>query len=214
MSGNCFAMTVGVQTTGIGTWEFSVYFSVNEDLCNCKNQERLFSAAGVYHDPTQQRLFIDSSIKRLEAVLLHSGNIYPSISLAYSLQMKEDHENVKQLLIKISYAQFKWYVCGDFKMVEFLLGLQSGFTKYSCFGFCGIVELTVSTRKFHWLTCDELTPGMYNVIRESLVSREQVLMPPLYIKLSLVQQFVKALASEVFQETRLMFPRLSDCCMQ
>ena len=52
---------------------------------------------------------------------------------------------------------------------------------------------------------------MYNVIREPLVSREKVLLPPLHIKLSLVEQFVKALDfKEVFQEIRSMFPRLSD----
>ena len=53
---------------------------------------------------------------------------------------------------------------------------------------------------------------MYNVIREPLVSREKVLLPPLYIKLGLVKQFVKALdcKGKVFQEIRLMFPRLSD----
>ena len=52
---------------------------------------------------------------------------------------------------------------------------------------------------------------MYNVIRESLVSREKVLLPPLHIKLGPVKQFVKALDfEEVFQEIRSMFPRLSD----
>ena len=52
---------------------------------------------------------------------------------------------------------------------------------------------------------------MYNVIREPLVSREKVLLPPLYIKLGLVKQFIKALDfEEVFQEICLMFPRLSD----
>ena len=45
-----------------------------------------------------------------------------------------------------------------------------------------------------------------------LVSREKVLLPPLHIKLGLVKQFVKALGfeGEIFQEIRLMFPRLSD----
>ena len=27
--------------------------------------------------------------------------------------MKEDYENIKQMLIKINYAWFKWNVCGD-----------------------------------------------------------------------------------------------------
>ena len=86
--------------------EFSVYFDVIENLCYCKDVEGLFRAV---------------------------GNVYPSIPLAYSLQMKEDYENVKQLLIKINYAQFKWYVCGDFKMLGFLLCLQGEYTKYFCF---------------------------------------------------------------------------------
>ena len=127
-------------------------------------------------------------------MLLHNGNIYPAIPLAYSLQMKEDYENVKQLLIKINCAQFKWYVCGDFKMLGSLLGLQGGYTKYSCFlclwnsradgEYC---------QKIHWATREELTPGMYNIIREPRISREKVLLPPLHIKLGLVKQFVKAL---------------------
>ena len=87
--------------------EFSVYFDVIEDLCYCKDVEGLFSAVGINYDPTQWRLFIESSTKSLKAVLLHNGNIYPSIPLAYSLQMKEDYENVKQLFIKINYGQFK-----------------------------------------------------------------------------------------------------------
>ena len=53
----------------------------------------------------------------------------------------------------------------------------------------------------HRPTREELTPGMYNVIREPLVSREKVLLPPLHIKLGLVKQFVKAFDfEEVFQE--------------
>ena len=64
----------------------------------------------------------------------------------------------------------------------------------------------------HWPTWEELTPEMYNVIRELLVSREKILLPPLHIKLGLVKQFVKALdfEGEVFQEIRLIFPRQSD----
>ena len=99
--------------------EFSVYFDVFEDICYCKDAEGLFRAVGIYHIPTQWRLFIDNSTKSLQAVLLHNGNTFPSIPLAYSMQMKENYENVKQLLIKINYAQFKWYVCDDFKILIF-----------------------------------------------------------------------------------------------
>ena len=66
--------------------------------------------------------------------------------------------------------------------------------------------------KTHWPTREELTPGMYYVIRELFVSREKVLLPPLHIKLGLVKQFVKALGfeGEFFQDIRSMFFRLSD----
>ena len=47
--------------------------------------------------------------------------------------MKEDYINVKILLNKIGYENFKGEVCGDFKMLEFPLGLQQGFTEYSCY---------------------------------------------------------------------------------
>ena len=182
--------------------EFFVYFDVIEDLCYCKDVEGLFSAVGIDHGPTQWRLFIDSSTKSLKAVLLHNGNIYPLIPLAYSLQMKEDYENVNQLLNKINYAQFKWYVCGDFKILGILLGLQSEYTKYSCF-LCLWNSRADGEHygKMHWPTREELTPGLYNVIREPPVSREKVLLPPLHIKLGLVKQFVKALGfKEVFKK--------------
>ena len=162
-------------------------------------------------DPTQWWLFIDSSTKSLKAVLLYKGNIYLSIPLAYSLQMKEDYENVKQLLIKINYAQFKWYVCDEFKILGVLLGLHSGYTKYSCFLCLWNSRANGEHyKKMHWPTQEELTSGMCNVIREPLVSQEKVL-PPLHIKLGLVKQFVKALDfEEVFQEIHSMFPRLSN----
>ena len=127
--------------------------------------------------------------------------------------MKEGYENVKQLLIKINYAQFKWYVCRDFKMLGFLPGLQSGYTKYSCF-LCLWNSRADGEHyeKIYWPTLQELTPGMYNVIREPLISRKKVLLPPLHIKLDLVKQLVKALdfKGEAFQEIRSMFSRLSE----
>ena len=129
--------------------EFSVYFDVIEDLCYCKDVEGLFRAVEIDHDPTQWRFFIDSSTKSLKAVLLHNGNIYPSIPLSYSLQMKKDYENVKQLLIKINYAQFKWYVCGDFKLLGFCGVCRVDTQNTLAFCACEIVELMVSTtRKF------------------------------------------------------------------
>ena len=45
---------------------------------------------------------------------------------------------------------------------------------------------------------------MYNVIREPLVSQENILLPPFHIELGQVKQLVKALnfEPEIFQEIR------------
>ena len=79
------------------------------------------------------RLLIDSSKKSLKTVLLHNGNVYPSIPIARSVRMKKDRVSVKILFELIRYNNHNWDVCEDFKMIAFLLGLQGGYTKHSCF---------------------------------------------------------------------------------
>ena len=88
---------------------------------------------GLEHRPNEWRLFIDSSVLSLKAVLLHNGNKLPSLPLAYSSHMKENYENVQKLHYYIEYEKWESDLCGDFKMIGFLLGLQGGYTKYSCF---------------------------------------------------------------------------------
>jgi len=56
--------------------------------------------------------------KSRKAVLLHNENKYSSIPLACSIQIK-GNKNFKKLLLKTNYAEFDWYVCGDFKMLGF-----------------------------------------------------------------------------------------------
>ncbi|KAL4718315.1 hypothetical protein ACJJTC_009937 [Scirpophaga incertulas] len=74
------------------------------------------------------RLFIDSSKSSLKAVLLHNGNMKPSIPVAYSVSMKETYDNLGAVLRAIKYEDFKWQICGDLKVIAILMGLQGGFT--------------------------------------------------------------------------------------
>ena len=46
---------------------------------------------------------------------------------------KEDYAKVKYLLEKNKYSEHAWDLCGDFKMLGFLLGLQGGYTKHLYF---------------------------------------------------------------------------------
>ena len=112
-------------------------------LCYCTNIQGLFQEIGISYLPSDWRLFIDSSKRNLKAVLLYNGNVYPSIPIAHSVQMKEDRESLEILLELIQYNDHNWDVCGDFKMIVFLLRLQGGYTKHDgrlvfCVG--GIVE--------------------------------------------------------------------------
>jgi len=61
---------------------------------------------GNQHDPTEWRLYIDSSKISLKAVFLHNGNKFPSVSLAHAANMKESYENMKLLLDKIQYEKY------------------------------------------------------------------------------------------------------------
>ena len=78
-------------------------------------------------------MFNDSLKVSLKVVLLHDRNKFPSVPLAPAANMKESYESMKLLLGKIKYDEFKWKLCGDLTVVEPLIGMQFGYTKYCCF---------------------------------------------------------------------------------
>ena len=133
--------------------------------------------------------------------------------MGHSVHMKERYENVKTLLNIIEYTSHIWELCGDFKMLAFLLGQQGGYSKYSCF-LC-LWNSRADDQHYsrqQWPLRKELTPGAHNVIRQPLVLREKILLPTLHIKLGLAKQFVKALKSdsEAFKHVQAMFAKLSE----
>ncbi|QQP53796.1 Uncharacterized protein FKW44_006400, partial [Caligus rogercresseyi] len=150
------------------------------------------------------RLFIDSSKRSLKF------RLNPSCALHNS---QREYEVVKYVLDKIQYEQHKWIICVDLKMVNFLLGQQSGFTKYPCF----ICMWDSRDRVQHyvkkeWPVRDQLVPGARNIIHEPLVDREKILIPPLHLKLGLMKQFTRALDKDgrCFNYLGRAFPRLTS----
>ena len=85
------------------------------------------------HNPADWRLFIDSSKTSLKAVLLHNGNIQPSIPVGYSILRKETYNTMKILLDLLEYPKYTCKICSDLKVVSLLLELQLGYTKHMCF---------------------------------------------------------------------------------
>ena len=47
--------------------------------------------------------------------------------------MKEDYNTISLVLEKVKYHEHHWVICVDLKMEIFLLGQQSGYTKFPCF---------------------------------------------------------------------------------
>ena len=102
---------------------------------------------------------------------------------------------VKYLLEKIRYDQYEWDICVDLKMVNFLLGQQSGFSKYLCF-LCmwHSMDRAQHYTKKDWPLRGELVPCRAgSIINNPMMDRYRILIPPLHIKLGLIKQFTKAL---------------------
>ena len=113
------------------------------------------------------------------------------------MHAKESYCEVKTVLSLLDYDQHRWVICVDLKIVHFLLGQQAGYTKYPCF----LCYWDSRARDKHWAQNDwrireHLLVGEQNIVNEALVSRDKIIFPPLYIKLGLMKQFVKALNKE------------------
>jgi hypothetical protein len=200
--------------------QFSDCYKVadNDQLVVCNDISNLFSEMDVCYSDSEWRLFIDSSKVSLKAVLLHNGNIYPSIPVGYSTHMKETYDNVKYLLENLKYVEHEWDVIADFKMIGFLRGLQGGYTRHMCYLCLWDSRAdAVHYKQKVWPSRTEHKIGSHNINHEELIPIHKVLLPPLHITLGLFKQLVKAMfkfRSAAYEAIRNMFPELSDAKVQ
>ena len=124
--------------------------------------------------------------------------------------LKKKYEPVKQVLECIKYNQHKSKICVILKMVNFLLGQQSGYTKHLCF-FC----LWDSRDKAnHWVKKDwelriTLRAGDKNIITRCTQRQDNT--PPSTYKVGTYHELVKPLDKngECFKHICQSFPGLS-----
>lgn len=194
---------------------FRPYFSHDGSLVFCNNIKGLISEFNcINYNPDDWRLFLDSSTQSFKAVLLHNGNKYASLPVAYSRSLKESYNDLQLLLTKLNYDEHNWQICGDLKIITILLGQQNGFVKFPCF----LCEWDSRDRANHyvkkvWTARQTLTPGSKNVLHDPLVNTTKILLPPLHIKLGLIKQFIKAMKlndSDAFNHIFIKFPNLSQ----
>ncbi|KAG7156179.1 hypothetical protein Hamer_G028999 [Homarus americanus] len=72
---------------------------------------------GISYNISEWRLFIDSSKRSLEAVLLFNGNQVASVPVGHSVQMDENYNNMEYLLTALKYKDHNWKICGDLKVI-------------------------------------------------------------------------------------------------
>jgi hypothetical protein len=84
--------------------DFEQFFITQGELSACKNIEGLMAAMKIIYNLKEWQLFIDSSMHSLKLVLLHKGNILPSIPVAYAVHKKETYENMKEILSCMNYT--------------------------------------------------------------------------------------------------------------
>ena len=163
--------------------EFQDFYSEENDLVYCNNICGVMDVLDHEHKTTEWRLFIDSSKTSLKAVLLHNGNKFPSVPLAYATNMKETYENLKILLEKIQYFKYCWTICCELKVIALLTGLRLLYTKFCCF----LCEWDSRDKKNHyikkeWPKRESITPGQKNVVHPSLVKSDMIILPSLHKK--------------------------------
>lgn len=196
---------------------FSEYFTMHEDvekqLWFCNDVDGLFKEIGHPHIPEEWRLFIDSSVSSLKVVLLHIGNIYPSVPIAYSTCMSENYDNMQLILDAINYNLHKWKVCCDLKVVALLTGVKKGYSRHQCF-LCVWEgrKKELHYTNFEWHPRFNFELGQFSIDHIPLVESKDVILPPLHIKLGLIRSFIRTLNKEsaAFQYLKTVFPKLSD----
>ena len=110
------------------------FFTMEDDFVYCNNIRGLLSEMGLPEcNPDEWRLFIDNRKRSLKCVILHNGNKYACVPIGHSVIVEEHYLNVKMVLHKLRYTEHNWAIRVDFKMINFLLGKQGGYTKHLCF---------------------------------------------------------------------------------
>lgn len=173
--------------------------------------EGLFEIFGVQHNIEDWRLFIDGSTTSLKAMLLHNGNIYPSIPMAYSRRLPEKYENMVEILKLIKYQQYRWKVIADFKLINILTGLGPAQSKFPCYLCLWDKNAEDRYNNINWQPRPEYgtyDTKKYSAHHKPLVCKENILLPPLHIKLGLVNKLFSKIY-EQNEEVREVLRRLT-----
>lgn len=104
----------------------------------------------------------------------------------HSTEYEEDYKPLDNLMKLIKYTEHNWKICCDLKVVRLLCGLKGGRPNYPCF------SCNWHSRSDGWES--QKQPGQnpeIGIMHTCQVEVNDVLIPPLHIKLGLVQKFLE-----------------------
>jgi hypothetical protein len=192
--------------------KYSPFFRVEDSIVFCCDIDGLLKELLFDRDINNWWLFIDSSCSSYKMVMLHKLSQCPPFPVVYSREQKETYDTVKKSLDLIKYSELQLPICGDLKIVGFLMGLQKGYVKHMCF-LCLWNTREKSNQYTHgeWPLRKHRVIGQHNVTHPPLIPPRKILLPPLHIKLGLFKQFIKSLESENAKEFLAeLFPKMTD----
>ena len=123
------------RITAFRTWnlERARFLSTTSSVWYSTNAADLMYAMDMDYARENWCLFVDSTIASLKAVLLFNGSLHPGVFFAQAMGMKEICDTMEKVIELINYTNHEWGICGGFKVIGPLLGLQGGYTKHCYF---------------------------------------------------------------------------------
>lgn len=115
-----------------GTSLKKIFFKEENEFVYCHNISDFLQELWIpLYSTNYWRLFLDC-FKRSLKCFLHDGNVYAAVPVDDSVFTRRSIMT-KTMIERLEYHEHNWTIGVDFKMVNFLLGRQIGFTKFPCF---------------------------------------------------------------------------------
>ena len=120
--------------------------------------------------------------------------------------MAESYVSMEKIMLLMNYCLHNWLICGHLKDIAIFWACWEVIQNIpASYVYGTAVLMTFIFRKKFYQNV------MFNVTSHPLVSPQKIIFPPLYIKLSIMKSFVKALdkSGAGFLHLRDTFPRVS-----
>lgn len=142
-------------------------------------------------------------------MLLHKSNKWPAIPLYYATDEKEDRVTLEKLLDIIKYKEHNWKLCCDLKVVKIIAVMKVGNPNHGCFK-CDWNRNDKDKDQY----TDKWTGTNPDIKTDIKINMNIVLIPPLHLKLGIVQKFLNLVLKQNDETYRFfkegMFKRRTD----